>query len=49
LEELGVDGRIILGWILEKWDAKVWIGFICLRVQTKGGALVNTVMTFGVP
>jgi hypothetical protein len=22
-----VDGRIILGWIFEKWDVGVWIGW----------------------
>jgi len=31
-EELGVDGRIILERILEKWDRKVWTGFIRLRI-----------------
>jgi hypothetical protein len=25
-EEPGVDGRIILGWILRKWDIGVWTG-----------------------
>jgi len=34
LEDLGVDGRIILKWI--KWDEEVWNGFIWLRTGTKG-------------
>jgi hypothetical protein len=32
-----LDGRIILEWILEKRDGNVWIGFIWLRIWTRGG------------
>jgi hypothetical protein len=31
LEERGVDGRIILGWIFSKWDGEAWTGLIWLR------------------
>jgi hypothetical protein len=31
LRDLDVDGRIILTWILQKWNMKIWTGFNCLR------------------
>jgi hypothetical protein len=31
LEDLAEDGRI-LEWIIEKYDGKLWIGFIWLRL-----------------
>jgi hypothetical protein len=30
-EDLGVDGMIILKWILGRQSLRAWIGFICLR------------------
>jgi hypothetical protein len=39
LEDLGIDGRIILDCILEKYGRKVWNGFIQLRIQTSGRIL----------
>jgi hypothetical protein len=33
LEDPGVDGRIILGWIFRKWDFGVWTGFGWLRIE----------------
>jgi len=38
LEDPGVDGRIILGWMF-KWDVGVWTGSIWLRIGTGGGHL----------
>jgi hypothetical protein len=38
-EDLGVDGRIILEWILGKYGGKVWTGFIWLRIATSDGLL----------
>jgi hypothetical protein len=36
-EDLGVDGWIILEWILGKYGENVWTGFICLRIGTSDG------------
>jgi len=36
LEDLGVDGRIILRWILRKWDVVAWTGSTWLRIGTVG-------------
>jgi hypothetical protein len=38
-EELGVDGKIILEWILQKEGGKVWTGYIWLRIGISGGML----------
>jgi hypothetical protein len=38
-EHLGIDGKIILKWILEKQVGKLWTGFIWLRIGTCGGLL----------
>ena len=34
LEDHGIDGRIILRWILRKWDWGAWTGLIWLRLGT---------------
>jgi hypothetical protein len=39
LKDLGVDGWIILEWILGKYGGKMWIEFIWLRIQTSDGLL----------
>jgi hypothetical protein len=38
LEDLGIDGKIILEWMLGKWG-KAWIECIWLRIGTGGGLL----------
>jgi hypothetical protein len=34
LDDLVVDGRIILKWILKEPRIRVWTGFICLTIRT---------------
>ena len=40
LEDPGVDGRIILSWILRKWDVGVWTGSNWIRIGRVGGHLL---------
>jgi len=37
--DLGVDGRIILGWISMRWDVGIWTGLGWARIETGGGRL----------
>jgi hypothetical protein len=39
LGDPGVHGRIILRWILKKWDMGVWTVSSWLRIGTGGGRL----------
>ena len=39
LEDIGVDGRIILRWIFRKWNVRAWAGSSWLRIDTVGGHL----------
>jgi len=39
LKDPGVDGRIILRWILGKWDVGIWTGSSWVRLRTGGGRL----------
>jgi len=36
LQDLGIDRRIILRWIIRKWDVGAWTGLIWLRIGTGG-------------
>jgi hypothetical protein len=36
-EDLGVDGKVISEWILEKCGGKVWTRCVWLRIGTSGG------------
>jgi hypothetical protein len=39
LEDPGIGERILLKWIIKKYDWRAWSEFIRLRVETSGGLL----------
>jgi hypothetical protein len=39
LDDVDIDGKIILKWILKKWNWEAWAGLIWLRTGTGGGSL----------
>jgi hypothetical protein len=49
LEDLGIDGTIILKLILEKKDVRVWTEFVWRRMRGRWWTHVDTVMNFSVP
>jgi len=38
-EDISIDGKIILEWILGKWGAKLRTGFISLKIGISGWLL----------
>jgi hypothetical protein len=49
LEDAGVDGRIILRWILRKWDVGSMNWIELDQDRDRWRAIVNAVMNFRVP
>ena len=49
MQDPGIDGRIILKWIIKKWDGGGidWINLV--EVRDRWRALVNAVMNLRVP
>jgi hypothetical protein len=48
-KDLVIYGRLILKSILKKQERMVWTGFIGIRTETNGQALVNTIAKFRAP
>jgi len=48
-KDLGVDGKVMLEWILGEWRGEMWTGCTWLRIRDQWQALVNTVMNLEVP
>jgi hypothetical protein len=38
-KDVGIVGKIILKWMLEKYDGAVWTGLVWFRILTSGGLL----------
>jgi hypothetical protein len=49
LEVPSVHVRIILNWVLHKYNGTAWTGLIWLRIGQAAGRLVNVVMHVRVP
>jgi len=39
LEDLGIDGRILLKWIFKGWNGEAWTEFIWSRIEIICGLL----------
>jgi len=46
LEDLRVDGKIILKYILREYYERVWTALLWSSIRRSGGATVNTIMNF---
>jgi hypothetical protein len=40
----GIGGKIILNWILKKWDNRAWTGLIVAKNRVRWWAVMNAVL-----
>jgi hypothetical protein len=43
LEDLSIDGTLMLKYIVKKWDGKMWTGLIWHRIQWVGSCTVRSI------
>jgi len=48
MADLGVDGRIIIKWILKKWEKEARTGFALAQHRDRWQVLLNAVMNLWV-
>jgi len=44
LNNLGLEGKVILICILNNWGVRIWTGFVCFRIGSIVYTIVNVVM-----